>query len=431
MEKVAFVMSREKSDWVSCQSISKNLLKAYQLAFKNAKIKIFDYSFVLRDDQISILATDIVSYCPDKVVYLDHYPHMKKLHLAMERNDLGPHRPSLFIHVYGDFTLYLKEWLKLSPFLKLYKMRFVCASDKQVSLIKKFFKASSYCVSKCPFPIDEKTFFYDPQIRDSIRRGLKLQENQKAFLYTGRVSYQKNILSLVNDFAEFLKKTNCDARLFLAGKFDDIGKTFLDYHFFNQEFFYLYHQTLKKIPNSYRKNIIFLGNLSQEDLREVYNACDFYVNLSVHNDEDYGMAPAEALCCGLPCILTDWGGFSSFAPIGPKRSCQLIPVHILEETISYERKIFIKMILKKMIEKWAENERFEVSKLFLNQLSIPKIQSRIKAIHALALENFKGFSPLMEELVITSTYRHSGLPFHEKSTKYTEIYKGLYESYES
>lgn len=432
MERIALIMGRAQSDWVSCQSISKNLLAAYQMAFKKEDIKIFDYSFTLRDDQIDLLAMEIVSYFPDKIVFLDHYPHIGKLAIAMKKKYLGPERPSLFIHVYGDFTLFLKEWLGLEYLLKNHKIRFFCASDKQLSLIKKLLKSPEHSVSKCPFPVNGEVFFHDPQIRDPVRKGLGLKENQMAFLYTGRMSYQKNILSLVKDFATFLEKTSFDTYLYLAGKFDDIGKTFLGHYFFKEEFFYWYQLAIKELPASFRKRIIFLGNLSQSELKEVYNACDYYLNLSVHNDEDYGMAPAEALCCGLPCILTDWGGFSSFAKIGlsPQGACELVPVHILEKVISYEKNFFIKMISNKTIDMWTESKRSKLSKLFLKRLSIPGVQAQIKDIHGLDLEKFKGFSSMMEDLVIQSKLKNA-LPFNTSSVEYNEKYKELYDSYES
>ena len=63
--------------------------------------------------------------------------------------------------------------------------------------------------------------------------------------------------------------------------------------------------------------VSYLGNLSKEELFELYNGSDCYISLSSHNDEDYGMSPAEALSTGLPCILSQWGGFISFAQYFP------------------------------------------------------------------------------------------------------------------
>ena len=151
---------------------------------------------------------------------------------------------------------------------------------------------------------------------------------------------------MVKDFVFYLKKMSFNAKLYLAGSFDDLGEPFLSKNYRTGEFFYCYNNLLRSIPNEFKKKIIYLGFLSQEELRCVYNSCDYYMNLSVHNDEDYGMSPAEALCCGLPCILTDWGGYTSFFRSGHEDFCRLIPVKINHEKKSYNKKVFIKTMLK-------------------------------------------------------------------------------------
>ncbi|MCY4523425.1 MAG: glycosyltransferase family 4 protein, partial [Halobacteriovoraceae bacterium] len=339
MAKIAIISSEEKSNWISCQSIDKNLLQAYLHAFPKNSIKIFNYHVFMRQDQIDNVANEIIAYKPDYLVHINHRPHIDRLLYAIEdqiNNIMYIKRPQLYFHIYGDFTLYLPQWINLSPLLKKYRVLFLCASDKQLSLLKKLIDRPDSYVKKCPFPVDN-FFSYKPSIRKTARKKLGLKKKQFAFVYAGRMSFQKNVLSLLKNFSFFLKQTQFDAKLYLAGKFDDIGQPFLNSHLAENEFFYHYNELLKSLPKEHQKQIVFLGYLSRKDLRDIYNACDYYVSLSVYNDEDYGMAPAEALICGLPCILTDWGGFSSFSRMikGNNPGCQLVPVTINSNKVHY------------------------------------------------------------------------------------------------
>ena len=49
-----------------------------------------------------------------------------------------------------------------------------------------------------------------------------------------------------------------------------------------------------------QENIVFLGQLTFDELIGYYNLCDYYVMPSKH--DAYGLVFAEALCFGLPCI---------------------------------------------------------------------------------------------------------------------------------
>ena len=430
MKKMAIIASKEKANWHSCQIIDKNLLNSYRLAFSKKEFKLFNYNTLLRHDQIDNLAREIIDYSPDGLIHINHRPHIEKLLVAIEKQVKSNiwDRPSLYIHVYGDFTLYLPQWYKIENTLKKYPCLFIGASDRQVSLLKKLlYKADAY-VKKCPFPVDEKLFFYSSKIREASRKKLRLKEKQFAFVYTGRLSYQKNILSLLNSFSFFLKNTKFDSKLYLAGQFDDLGQPFLGKYLKENEFFYHYNSTLDSLPKQDRNKIVFLGLLTPDELRELYNAGDCYINLSTHNDEDYGMSPAEALCCGLPCILTDWGGFSSFAKMGDEHCCQLIPVKIDNEGINYKENHLLQTMIKSFISPLSDSKRNQLSKHFCKCVSLSSVSRIVKNFHNCNTINFKGFSELMKTLA--NPVDAIEMTFSEPFKKYTDEYMELYKSYE-
>ncbi|MGZ3807168.1 MAG: glycosyltransferase, partial [Bacteriovorax sp.] len=117
---------------------------------------------------------------------------------------------------------------------------------------------------------------------------------------------------------------------------------------------------------------------------------DMFISLSLYHDEDYGMSPAEAMACGLPTLLTDWGGYSSFASTA--WPCQLVPVKITEfglqiNTTSIQE--FYKAQKESNIND-ADRERW--SKEFLNVFSIKNSVLELEKILAAPFHPFSGFN---------------------------------------
>ena len=54
-------------------------------------------------------------------------------------------------------------------------------------------------------------------------------------------------------------------------------------------------------------NVTFLGEISEEELRDLYARCRGLICTAL--DEDYGLTPLEAMASGKPVVATDEGGF--------------------------------------------------------------------------------------------------------------------------
>ena len=75
------------------------------------------------------------------------------------------------------------------------------------------------------------------------------------------------------------------------------------------------------------KNIIFHGFVERTKLYEqVIPKTYCFISLSLHSDENFGMALLTSLAQGAASIVSDWGGHKDFAH-SFKKKVQLIPVH--------------------------------------------------------------------------------------------------------
>lgn len=106
-------------------------------------------------------------------------------------------------------------------------------------------------------------------------------------IYLGRISEKKGILNLINAWKEVTEKLP-SARLVLVGG--------IDKGFENKV-----TDTITEL--SLQSNIKLTGLVSDQKVRELLQASRIFVLPSI--EEGFGLAAAEAMAAGLPCILSD------------------------------------------------------------------------------------------------------------------------------
>ncbi|MBK24102.1 MAG: hypothetical protein CME70_08895 [Halobacteriovorax sp.] len=412
MSKTVLIKRGSKSNWVSCQSITNNIEEAYSLVLgKDQSIVKFLNN---EDDQYEQwkLAKEISSLNPKTIIFLDHQPHPESFLLSLDAcMDKLPH---LIFHVFGDFTLQTNNWIGIEGILKKTSSKIIVASKKQKALLENLINANKEYISVLPFPIDTKFFNYSPA-----------KTNDKVtYLYSGRLSTQKNILELITYFDQFNKNIANNSKLIIAGPFDDLGIPFLGKNLSSGSYG---HSVEKKLASLNNENIEVLRNCNHEELLELYRSSDFYISLSTHNDEDYGMAPAEALCCGLPCILSDWGGFSGFKELSQNR---YVPIQEKNGRI-------LPLADKLILELTSANEALlsveERKKLSLESIDILGIEAYANSLKSLIKQEpkilFDSFTREME--MMASSHRiNKEAPFFKGSNgSYSSLYKKIYEPY--
>ena len=428
MHKVACVFSFKMSSWVSCQKIVFNLHKAWSL---NTKLTLlnFNYSSELRPGEVLKLVEEIYAASPEVIVIMDHKPHpLALLTLLLEKYKDAKKAPRFIFHIFGDFTLYYLEWESLSTLLKNYKVDFIVASPRQKLLIDKMLlpPMESYV---CPFPVDSKEFNYAPQNRTAQRKSWGVTDKEMAFVFTGRLTLQKRIHTLIEQFAAVVRKPEyANAHLFLYGNTDDIADPFLGKWETPGEYFRLLDKLYCSLEEEVKKKIHFMGNVSNHELAAVYQGADVLVNLSVHNDEDFGMSVAEAQASGLPSILTDWGGLAGFATPELGAATIFVPVEIGMKS-KIVSKLEVRRSLRQLLRSGPSRQRRKISELSLKKFDVAAAQEKLSEIYARKPQPFDDFSPLFKKI-------HTRLKLHKslyisRTSHITHTYREIYSAYVS
>lgn len=131
--------------------------------------------------------------------------------------------------------------------------------------------------------------------RNFMRGRLGISEGDFVFLYSGRLALEKGVKELVEAFS-IVEGCIPNAKLLISGDVKNLPS-----------------QILRKKRLS--QNIIFSGRLPYEKMSEYLQLGDVAV-LPTLIEEAFGLAFLEALCVGLPTIVTDAGGMVELAEGG-------------------------------------------------------------------------------------------------------------------
>lgn len=414
------------SSWVSCQKIVFNLHKAYQM---NKKLDLlnFNYSVDQTPDEIINVAEKIVEANPEVILILDHKPHpLALLQVIIPLLEKEKQKPRFVFHVFGDFTLYYSHWDRLGSLLEGYSVDFIVASHRQKHLIDKFLPETTRSFV-CPFPVDKNEFSFNEGVRKLQRKEWGLKEDELAFVFTGRLSRQKRTHTLLKAFTEFIEKTGTDkVHLYLYGNTDHIGDQFVGKWEMEGEYFRKINKIYKSLPLPVQKKIHFMGGVPNAELRGVYQGADMLVNLSVHNDEDYGMSVAEAQCSGMPSILTDWGGLASFEHKDLPGATRFIPVKIgtKSKLIDYTG---VLQSFEEALQKGHFKNRELIAQKAINRFGVEACSLIITNILNTEAPAFTKFSRFFDRVL--ERYSMTGTPYITETKNINNLYREIYSSY--
>jgi glycosyltransferase involved in cell wall biosynthesis len=439
--KLLIVKSAVESKWGSCKVISPNLHQLYLGLGKPFSIEWFSlHEDLLKselqtyDSSIDQLLQYILKSKPDRLVFVDHLPPPPKVLAYLSLLTNLKKLPPIIFHVYGDFTYFAREWSYLNEILIDHPVTFIVASSSQKKLVNTFLgQPESASVAQLCFPVNEEEYYFDSKERSKFRNEHGLSEDDRVILYSGRVSLQKNVDVLIKEFLKLKKPTAGQYHLWIAGAFDDVGADFIGYESYHGYMFSKIQSLLEGAPSAQRSRIKFWGQQGKNNLRKIKSASDLFASFSLYHDEDYGMSPAEALACGLPSVLTDWGGYSSFVDSAsekksPRWNCQLVPVELSEYGSEIVLDTF-QTILKNFTP-LKSSERLAHSRAFMDYFSISSNRKVLASILKTDPVEFKGFHWLLEQHATALNLNWSKTKFNKfLSPKKDGYYHDIYQNY--
>ncbi len=396
---VGVLYAQEEPAWGSCRTITANLKASYRDLGERARVLDFPVSNQLASADFRIgggyllsVARSILDSGITRLCILESGLPMVALIGALKL--LAPmesKRIQFYFHVYGDFTILPEYWQAVGDALEGFAVTLLCASERQGRLVSYFLDPESFASAQiCPFPVQCSDFSFSPESRKAERKKLGLHD-QRLIFFSGRLSLQKGILTLLSLFE---KQADENAVLVLAGECDDIAGSTTGLKFRSGYFYHRFQETLAALPAHVRARVFWLGKVKKEKLSALYSAADLFCSLSLYHDEDFGMAPAEALAGGLPCLLSDWGGYPSFAKVGSP--VYLVPVSCSRRGLSLDRAQLA--TLWGSVPQLSDEERARAGLAFAAHFSIAAISNHLEHLLSLKARPFSGFNWRLQQL---------------------------------
>ena len=314
--KSIIVYSSGKCEWESCQAIKDNLISIYaqdknNILFDISSEKINEQGFSVK--YLHDWCSDLWKNKPERITFIDFSPSPAKL-IAL----IISHAPKLALnvefvfHIYGNFLKEISNWIAVEALLVGHNIKFLCASPRHLDLLVNIAPKCRKMTFLCPFPLNTKVFHFDLKLRERTRKNLGIHKDEKLVVYIGRLSLQKNISLLFKLFKTLCNDKKLKTKLLIVGSFDDIGASMIGLPQLHSWYFQNTLKILSALDSDIKDKVSLMGPVTPKEVNAILNAADLFWSLSTYHYEDFGMAPAEALCTGLPCVLTDWGGYSGF-----------------------------------------------------------------------------------------------------------------------
>ncbi len=232
---------------------------------------------------------------------------------------------------------YLKNFLKQIPYIIENSSAIITVSNYSKNEIIKFFNVNPEKIFVTHLAADKIFKPLDINLcKDFLKENYKI--NYDFILYVGGFSKRKNLYNLITAFKFAYKNFKTPKKLILIGNI-------------REEF-----KSIKKLicELNIENEIIFLGFVPEEELPIFYNACSFFVYLSL--SEGFGLPLLEAMSCKKAILCSN----STSIPEITQNSCYSInPLNIYKISES-----MCKISNQKILKENLENKSYEHSKNF-------------------------------------------------------------------
>jgi glycosyltransferase involved in cell wall biosynthesis len=165
--------------------------------------------------------------------------------------------------------------------------RIVTDSEFSRSEIMKYYPEFAEKIRVVPCGVDSMRFHPVADMRQVNAVRAKYGIGERYFLYLGTLEPRKNLVRLINAYAEYAKNCDSPAQLVLAG-----GKG------------WLYDEIFSRVQEMQLGNcVIFTQYIAEADLCALMSGALAFTFPSLY--EGFGMPPLEAMACGTPVLVSD------------------------------------------------------------------------------------------------------------------------------
>ncbi len=183
----------------------------------------------------------------------------------------------------------------------------------QAQRIRHYFKDVAPRLGVFTPRLDERIFFPPTAAeRARARKSAGLRPGEKHIVYAGRWLPGKGICQIIRALSLWPLK---GARVTFAGDFSPHFR--LHANGANHLGFEEYFRRNAGVSGASAGWLRLAGRLSGDALRRLLWSADLFVYPSVHEDENFGLAPREAILCGVPALVTDFCGLHPLAALMP------------------------------------------------------------------------------------------------------------------
>lgn len=288
---ITIIDTIQNRSWQSMTEILPGIVRDWTNAFKGQGHEV-SVHFIEEDSTAQIISSVLRS---DLILFTAFNLQQNKLHQII-RQKLNIEIPiGLYLHglaSVGLWPLAKWGWIQNSNAQDF----FVVTSEADIQCLQKInLKAK---VLKIPFSIDDQSLK-----QNSGTIGLH------HFIFTGRISEQKNIHTLLWGVSLLSEEVKKRIVIDIFGKEDHLGSPNMGKK--STTYLQILEELVKKLQLN--STVKFHGFLDRDDLNSQFlSQPHTFISASLHSDENFGMAALRSLKNGQRAILTAWGGHLEF-----------------------------------------------------------------------------------------------------------------------
>lgn len=164
--------------------------------------------------------------------------------------------------------------------------------------------------------LEKITQIYPPVILASEAKPISVTKKRGEIWigFSGRISTEKGIEYLLEALNLIQKQPlykKGSIKLIIAGSKEPVGER-------------QYVEKINRLVQKNTTNVVFLGNLSQQELVTFYRGIDLLVLPSINSTEAFGLVQVEAMLAGVPVVATDLPGVR--IPIKTTKMGKIVPL---------------------------------------------------------------------------------------------------------